>query len=65
LLPAEMFGSLSKREKDQIFNKHLVTQPTNKKEESDSDPESKKWDTELDLAKEKSKAFDVLAKLVP
>jgi len=33
--------------------------------EVDSDAENRKWDMDLDVAREKSKAFDILAKLVP
>jgi len=29
------------------------------------DEENRQWDIELDMAREKSKAFDILAKLVP
>lgn len=62
-LPDDLFGSLSKREKDNLFhNKRPVKQVTN---EVDSDAENRKWDMDLDVAREKSKAFDILAKLVP
>jgi len=62
-LPDDLFGSLSKREKDNLFhNKKPVKQQT---VEVDSDAENRQWDIELDMAREKSKAFDILAKLVP
>ena len=62
-MPDDLFGSLSKREKDNLFhNKKPVKQQT---VEADSDAENRQWDIELDMAREKSKAFDILAKLVP
>ena len=65
LMPADMFGAMSKREKESLFKtkvKNPKSQPT---ENLSDDNEGVQWDPELDLAKEKSKAFDVLAKLVP
>jgi hypothetical protein len=64
-MPADMFGAMSKREKESLFKtkvKNPKSQPT---ENLSDDNEGVQWDPELDLAKEKSKAFDVLAKLVP
>lgn len=36
-----------------------------KVEEIDSDAENRQWDIDLDIVKEKSNAFAILAKLVP
>jgi hypothetical protein len=60
-LPEEMFGSMNKREKNSLFE----TKQKRQKVEKTSDDETIQWDPELDVAKEKSRAFDVLAKLVP
>lgn len=59
-----MFGSLSKREKEGLFSNKIVKKEQKVKDD-DSDAENRQWDPEIDLAREKSKAFDILAKLVP
>lgn len=64
-MPADMFGSMSKREKDNLFKAKIKAPKSQPTENLSDDNEGVQWDPELDLAKEKSKAFDVLAKLVP
>lgn len=63
-LPDDLFGSLSKREKEGLFSNKIVKKEQ-KVRDDDSDAENRQWDPEIDLAREKSKAFDILAKLVP
>lgn len=58
LMPELMFGGMSKREKDALFTvKPARVRDEVKKEDSDG----VQWDIDLDLAKEKAKAFDILA----
>lgn len=62
-LPDDLYGSLSKLERERLFK-----EKQNKKQqinEYDSDAENRVWDIDLNLAKEKSQAFDILAKIVP
>ena len=64
-MPDDLFGSLSKREKENLFNDKKSASRKPEVKEVDSDAENRLWDIELDLTREKSKAFDILAKLVP
>ncbi len=60
-----MFGSLSKREKENLFGDKKLKSKKPQIEQTDSEAENRQWDIELDPAREKSKAFDILAKIVP
>lgn len=60
LMPQEMFGAMSKKEKQELF-KPKVKSLERKAQEQQSDDEGVQWDPEIDIKKERAKAFDILA----
>lgn len=61
-MPENMFGAMSKLEKQTLFAPKLHKA---EHEASKDDSDGVQWDIDLDVAKEKAKAFDILAQFVP
>lgn len=56
-----MFGAMSKKEKDELFKAKTKKSERKEAQEYRSEDEGIQWDPEIDMKKEKSKMFDVLA----
>lgn len=57
---------MSKKEKDELFKaKVKKTERPKGAAANNSDEEGVQWDPEIDMKKEKSKLFDILAQFVP
>lgn len=61
LMPSDMFGAMSKKEKDELFKAKTMKSERKEAQEYRSEDEGIQWDPEIDMKKEKSKMFDVLA----